>query len=506
MNTPLTLQGARAALDEGTSSASELLEHSHKALASWEPAINAFVQVFSKESKTAASKIKPAAHSDKPLLGIPIAVKDLICTSFGRTTAASKMLQRFSSPFNATVVTKLLNAGAVIVGKTNLDEFAMGSSNEYSAAGPVKNPWDTNRVAGGSSGGSAAAVASGEVLGSLGTDTGGSIRMPASLCGVVGVKPTYGRVSRFGVIAYASSFDQVGPFARTVADAAILLEVLAGWDAHDATTSPLPVPSYLAACGKSIKGLKIGVPEEFMSTENDPAVQQVITAALDDLAGAGAVVKPVSFSLMAAAVPTYYVLVKSEASSNLARFDGLRYGGGPLIQRAGPSGLDKINILDHYRRVRGDSFGPEVKRSILMGTYALSAGYADAWYKQAARIRTLIRQEFTELFKEVDVIAGPVTPEPAFLLGSKTDDPLKMYLGDLYTVAASVAGLPAMSVPAGFANIASAPRSSKSEVGLPVGLQLITPHFQEELLFQVGHAYEQDHDWWKQKPSLPSEN
>jgi len=507
MSDPATIEGALAALSSGDKSATATVEESLNAIAAWEPHLNALTQTFADSSRQRAAAIDAAPSPDlpgrqagQPLLGMPVAVKDLICTTEGYTTAASQMLEKFSSPYNATVVQRLLDAGAIIVGKANLDEFAMGSSNEYSAVGPAKNPWDTARVPGGSSGGSAAAVASGEALGALGTDTGGSIRLPAGFCGVVGLKPTYGRVSRFGVIAYASSFDQVGPFARTVKGAAALLEVIAGQDPHDVTASAEGVPAYQAACRGDIKGLRIGVPVQMMSDAVDPAVKDVIQTAIDDLAAQGAIISEVSLSLMEAAVPTYYVLVKSEASSNLARFDGLRYGGGPLIQRAGPSGLAKTNLLEHYFNIRGNYFGPEVKRSILMGTYTLSAGYADAWYKQASRVRTLIRQEMAEVFKDVDVIAGPVAPEAAFALGSKTDDPLKMYLVDLFMEMASVAGLPAMSVPAGFIY----PEPSRRALKLPVGLQLIAPHWQEERLFQVGHAYEQAHDWWKAVPKLPA--
>lgn len=482
MTDPLNLKTARAALDDGTLTATDLVEQSVAAQKMWEPTINAFTETFPDNSLKQAQKIT-GRDDTKPLLGLPIAVKDLICTTEGETTAASHLLERFSSPYNATVVERLLAAGAIIVGKTNLDEFAMGSSNEYSARGPVKNPWDITRVPGGSSGGSAAAVASGEALAALGTDTGGSIRLPASYCNVVGLKPTYGRVSRFGVIAYASSFDQVGPFTRTVKDSALMMEILAGPDPHDATTSQDVPGEYQAACERGIAGITIGVPAEFMSDDVDPAVRDVIEQGLNDLEKQGAVIKKVSLSLMQAAVPTYYVLVKSEASSNLARFDGLRYG--PSVDEA------EASLLDHYMHTRGQLFGPEVKRSIIMGTYALSAGYADAWYKQASRVRTLIRREMAEVFQGVDVIAGPVAPEAAFLLGSKTDDPLKMYLVDLFTDIAAVAGLPAMSVPAGF-----------SADKLPVGLQLIAPHFREDLLFQVGHAYEQAHEWWRQTPHL----
>ena len=441
-----------------------------------EPQLNAFLEVFNAEGRAAAAQPKKGRLS-----GIPVAIKDIICTTEGHTSAASKILQNFRSPFDATVVQKLRAEGAIIIGKTNCDEFAMGASNEFSAFGPVKNPWDTSRVAGGSSGGSIAAVASGEVLAALGSDTGGSLRLPASFCNVVAVKPTYGRVSRHGVIAYASSFDQVGPAARTVRDAALLLEIIAGHDPYDATSSPEPPGAYLAACGQSVAGLRIGLPKEFFSQEVDGRIQETVLTAVKELEKQGAQLIEISLPLAPMAVPTYYLLVKSEASTNLSRYDALRYGELPKITAG--------NLLEHYRAARSH-FGPEVKRSILMGTYALSAGYIEAWYKQASKVRTLMRQEFTNAFAEVDVIAGPVSAEVAFPLGEKTDDPLAMYLADLLTDPASVAGLPALSVPAGFVD------------DLPVGLQLIAPHFTEERLFQTAHAYEQSQEWWQMMPLL----
>lgn len=456
------------------------LKQSLAAIDAWEPHLHAFLEVF--------RDAKPYTE-EGPSAGLPIAIKDLICTTEGHTTAASKVLQNFRSPYDATVVKKLKAAGAVILGKTNLDEFAMGASNEYSAFGPVKNPWDVTRVAGGSSGGSAAAVASGEAFAALGTDTGGSVRQPASFCNVVGLKPTYGRISRFGVIAYASSFDQVGIFSRTVADNALLLEILAGQDKYDATTSTAPVGKYREACEKDITGLRIGIPKEFFSDDVAENVRDTVRAAVEQLEKLGAKLVDITLPLMSAAIPTYYLLVKSEASSNLARYDSLRYG---------PLELTSNKLIERYKEARSH-FGPEVKRSILMGTYALSAGYVDAWYKQASRVRTLMRREFENVFKGVDVIAGPVSPEVAFKLGSKTNDPLKMYLSDLFTVTASVAGLPALSVPCGFVY----PERSR-RVELPVGLQLIAPHFREDLIYQVAHPYEQSQEWYKKSPKLPA--
>lgn len=448
------------------------LQESRDAIAVWEPHIHAFLETF--ETLEASEGI---------LAGKPIAIKDNILTRGGHTTAASKMLENFQSPYNATVVEKLLDAGAAIVGKANLDEFAMGSSTEYSAFGVTKNPWDVSRVSGGSSGGSAAAVASGEVWGAIGTETGGSVRHPASLCGVVGIKPTYGRVSRHGLISYGSSLDQAGPMARTVKDAALLLEIIAGNDPYDATSSQELVGKYVHACDKDITGMKIGVPEEFFGEGIHPEVEKLVRAAIDALKDQGAIIVPISLSLTSAAIPVYYLIAKAEASTNLSRYDGLRYA---------DMNIHDVSLLGHYINARGKGFGPEVKRAILMGTYALSAGYVDAWYKQASKVRTMIRREYEEAFKAVDVIAGPVTPEPAFPIGSKMSDPLQMYLADALTVPANLAGVPAMSVPSGFTND-----------GLPVGLQVIASHFQEEKMFSVAAAYEKQHDWYKRFSELP---
>lgn len=482
MKQPQTVAEALAALDQHEITVHELVAATLARIETWEPKINAFIEVWRDEALAVAAQRDAERKSGKPhgvLHGIPVGVKDLICTREGHTTAASNMLREFRSPYEATVITRLNEAGAVIVGKTNLDEFAMGSSTEYSAFGVVRNPWDVDAVAGGSSGGSAAAVASGEALLSLGTDTGGSIRLPASFCGVVGLKPTYGRVSRFGVIAYGSSLDQVGPFARTVRDAALLLEVLAGHDPRDATSGRQRVPSYQAACGQSIAGVRIGVPKEFFAEGVSPAVAEKVHAACDSLKELGAEIKEISLPLTPAAIAVYYLIAKAEASTNLARYDGLRFGN---------IAVAADTLLEHYLAVRGMGFGEEVKRAILMGSYALSAGYYDAWYKQASKVRTLIIKEYEAVFRGVDVIAGPVAPETAFAIGSKADDPLAMYLSDALTVPLSVAGLPALSVPCGMA------------AGLPVGLQLVAPAWQEERIFAVGHAYEQAHDWWQRMP------
>ncbi len=477
-----TIEAAQKALREKEISATELVQEALTSIEEWQPKVKPYLQTFAEDAKAQAKTADEIlAKGNAPALtGIPIAVKDNITTRTHKTTAASKMLENFSALYDATVITRLKNAGTIMVGKTNFDEFAMGASTEYSAFGPTLNPWDTSRVPGGSSGGSAVAVATGTALAALGTDTGGSVRHPASFCNVVGVKPTYGRVSRFGVIAYGSSLDQVGPFARTVKDAAIMLQVMAGQDSRDATSSPHKPADYLAACGQNIQGMTVGIPKEFFGEGLTQETRVVIEAALKQLESAGAKLKNISLPLTSVGIPVYYLLAKAEASSNLARYDGLRYASMELTSK---------KLVDQYQEVRGKGFGPEVKRAILMGTYALSAGYYDAWYKQASKVRTLIRQEYEAAFKEVDVIAGPVSPEVAFPFGSKTDDPLAMYLGDALTVTIAVAGLPAMSVPAGFT-----PQT------LPVGLQIIAPHFKEERMFQIAHAYEQLNNWWQKSP------
>ncbi len=471
---------------DGQISCIDLINESLSTIGELEPAINSFIEVLSDEALNMAKNQDSSIKKKKTigrLAGIPIAIKDIICTTQGHTTAASKILEKFRSPFNATVVNRLEAEGAITIGKANLDEFAMGSSNEYSAFGPTHNPWDTSRVPGGSSGGPAAAVASREVPVAVGTDTGGSIRLPASFCGIVGVKPTYGRVSRFGLLAYASSFDQAGPFANCVKDAALLMEIISGRDKLDATTSSNPVGNYMTSCGRSIKDVKIGIPKQFFSAGIDKEVSKTVKKAIEKLNSLGAVTKEISLSLTDLAIPTYYLLVKAEAASNLARYDGLRYGRVSLKSKS---------LIDRYFESRGKYFGPEVKRSILMGTYSLSTGYYDAWYKQASKVRTMIRKEFLNAFREVDIITGPVAPEVAFPLGSRKEDPLKMYMSDVLTVPASVAGLPVLSVPCGFAS------------NLPVGLQLIAPHFEEQRLFQTAYAYEQSTEWHKKKPNPAS--
>jgi len=419
------------------------------------------------------------------LAGVPIFIKDNLCTSFGRTTCSSKILADFEAPYDAHVVEKLQAAGAVIVGKTNLDEFAMGSSTENSAFGVTRNPWDLDRVPGGSSGGSAAAVAADMVAGSLGSDTGGSIRQPASFCGVTGLKPTYGRVSRYGLVAYGSSLDQIGPLARNVGDIALLLGVIAGRDPHDSTSVDEPVPDYLAALDGPLPDVRIGFAEEYFGKGLDDEVRQAVTAAIDVYKGAGASVVPVHLPHMKYAIASYYLIVTAEASSNLARYDGVHYG----HRTARPK-----DYIDLYCASRQEGFGTEVKRRIMLGTYALSSGYYDAYYLKALKVRTLVKNDFEKAFEQVDVIACPTSPVPPIRIGEKINDPLAMYLLDVYTVSANLAGIPALSLPCGF-----------TESGLPIGLQLMGPHFAEEKLLRIAHAYQMRTDWHTRRPAIANE-
>ncbi len=418
-----------------------------------------------------------------PLLcGIPIALKDVILAQGVRATAGSKMLEGFIAPYDATVTQRLKEAGAVIIGKVNCDEFAMGSSNENSAFFPCRNPWDTNRVPGGSSGGSAAAVAADQACAALGTDTGGSIRLPAAFCGIVGLKPTYGRVSRFGIVAYASSLDQVGPCTKDVRDCALLLEVIAGYDPRDSTSVNTPTPSYTASLGRGVAGLRIGIPQEYFIEGIQPEVETAVREAIAHLQGLGAEIVPISLPHTEYAVATYYLIAMAEASSNLARYDGVRYG-----YRA----AEVADLRELYQTTRAQGFGREVKRRIALGTYVLSAGYYEAYYVKAQKVRTLIRQDFLNALEACDLIVTPVAPTTAFRLGEKLADPLTMYLSDIFTIAVNLAGLPGLSVPCGF-----------DQHGLPIGLQLIGRPFEEAVLLQAGYAYEQDHDWCTRKPPL----
>jgi aspartyl-tRNA(Asn)/glutamyl-tRNA(Gln) amidotransferase subunit A len=429
------------------------------------------------EAKAADDRI---AKSDAtPLTGIPIAQKDIFCTQGVKTTCGSKMLDNFIAPYNATVVDKFNQAGTVMLGKLNMDEFAMGSSNETSYYGAVRNPWDLNAIPGGSSGGSAAAVAAGLTVCATGTDTGGSIRQPAAHCGITGLKPTYGRVSRYGMIAYASSLDQGGPMAHSAEDAAIMLQVMAGFDERDSTSVDLPVPDYRAGLNNPIEGLKIGLPKEFFGDGLNNDVAAVIESAVNEYRKLGAHIKEVSMPNLKLAIPAYYVIAPAECSANLSRFDGVRYG----YRCANP-----VDLTDLYVRSRGEGFGKEVKRRILMGTYALSAGYYDAYYIKAQKVRRLISEDFKKALSEVDVIMGPVAPSTAFGIGEKIGNPIEMYLSDIYTIAINLAGLPAMSVPAGIVG------------GKPVGLQIIGNYFAEERLLNIAHQYQQITDWHQQSP------
>lgn len=430
-----------------------------------------------------AADVLIAGGSPPALAGIPIAHKDIFCTRGLRTSCASRMLDSFVPPYDATVVEKLKAAGCVTLGKTNMDEFAMGSSSESSYYGVCHNPWDTGRVPGGSSGGSAAAVAAGLAAAATGTDTGGSIRQPAALCGITGIKPTYGRVSRLGMIAFASSLDQGGPMARTAEDCAILLGAMAGHDARDSTSMDVPVPDYQAALSQSLQGLRIGLPRAWFGAQLQPAVAERMAAALREFEALGATLVDIDLAHSALSIPAYYIIAPAEASTNLARYDGVRYG----------HRCDKPRDLhDLYTRSRQEGFGDEVQRRILIGTYALSAGYYDAFYKKAQKARRLIRQDFLDAFTQVDIIAGPTTPGPAFHLGAKTDDPLAMYLEDIYTLGVNLAGLPALSMPAGQVN------------GLPVGLQLVGAHFAEAQLLASAHQLQQATDWHLQRPPAPA--
>ncbi len=417
-----------------------------------------------------------------PLAGIPLGLKDIFITQDIRTTCASKILENFVPPYNGTAVERLIAQEYVLTGKLNMDEFAMGSSNETSFFKKVRNPWNLDTIPGGSSGGSAAAVAARLCLGALGTDTGGSIRQPAALTGIVGIKPTYGRVSRYGVIAFASSLDQVGPMTQDVRDAALLLQAIAGHDPRDSTSMDLPVPDYSLALKKEIKGMKLGIPKEYFLSGLDPQVDRALRTALKTYESMGAIIEEVSLPHTEYAVPTYYILAPAEASSNLARYDGIRYG----FRHP-----DAKNLMEVYKMSRSSGFGAEVKRRIMLGTYVLSAGYYDAYYLKAQKVRTLIRQDFLEAFKKVDVLLTPTSPTPAFKLGEKTNDPLQMYLSDIYTINVNLAGLPGISVPCGF-----------SDNTLPIGMQLIAGPFQEEKLFHAAYAYEQATDWHKRRAPL----
>jgi aspartyl-tRNA(Asn)/glutamyl-tRNA(Gln) amidotransferase subunit A len=464
-------------------SAREITAAVYKQIDLVEGKIKAYVTLTREEAFKAAEEADRTISSGdkKSLTGIPVAVKDNMCTKGILTTCSSKILHNFVPPYESTVTARLNEHGFVLTGKTNLDEFAMGSSTENSGFHTTRNPWDTARIPGGSSGGSAAAVAADECAAALGSDTGGSIRQPASFCGVVGLKPTYGRVSRYGLVAFASSLDQIGPITKGVADAALLLNVLAGRDPKDSTSAPVEVPDFTSAIGKDIKGMKVGVPKEYFIEGMDPEVERSVKEAVKHFESLGAVPVEVTLPHTGYAVATYYILATSEASSNLARYDGIKYG-----FRAGGG-----DLMDTYMETRAKGFGAEVKRRILLGTYALSSGYYDAYYKKAQQVRTLIKNDFENAFRDVDLIVTPTSPTAAFKVGEKTDDPLQMYLADIFTISVNLAGVPGISIPCGF-----------TSDGLPIGLQLIGRHFDEETLLRASYAYEQSTEWHKRKPAL----
>jgi aspartyl-tRNA(Asn)/glutamyl-tRNA(Gln) amidotransferase subunit A len=473
----------RRMLENREISARELYDSVFKRIDAVEDRIRAFVTVTREQALHMAEQADDdrSAGRKKALSGIPLAIKDNMCTKGILTTCSSKMLSNFIPPYESTVTSKLLENGYVLTGKTNMDEFAMGSSTENSGFHTTRNPWDTDRIPGGSSGGSAAAVAAGECIAALGSDTGGSIRQPASFCGVVGMKPTYGRVSRYGLVAFASSLDQIGPITRNTADAALLMNVISGKDRLDSTAVPLDVPDFTAALGKEIKCLRIGIPKEFFIEGIDPEVEKSVRDAIGHLESLGAVTEEISLPHSGYAIAAYYVLATSEASSNLARYDGVKYG-----FRA-----DGRDLLDMYMNTRAQGFGPEVKRRIMLGTYTLSSGYYDAYYKKAQQVRTLIKTDFENAFRSVDLIVTPTSPTPAFRIGDQTADPLQMYLADIFTISVNLAGVPAISVPCGF-----------TAGNLPIGLQLIGKPFDEASLLQTSYAFEQSTEWHKRRPAL----
>ncbi len=478
----LTLAEIARALAAKQFSAEELTRTLLQRIAQLDPQLNSFISVTEELalSQAKAADARRAAGETGALLGAPIGHKDLFCTQGVLTSCGSKILQGFKAPYNATAVEKLAAAGAVTLCKLNMDEFAMGSANESSHYGAVKNPWDLTRVPGGSSGGSAAAIAARLLPAATGTDTGGSIRQPAALTNLTGIKPTYGRVSRWGMIAYASSLDQGGPLARTAEDCALMLQAMAGFDPKDSTSVDQPVDDYLAALNQPLSGLRIGLPKEYFGAGLDARIGEKVMAVVEELKKLGATIKEISLPNMQHAIPAYYVIAPAEASSNLSRFDGVRFG----YRCENP-----VNLEDLYKRSRGEGFGAEVKRRIMVGTYALSTGYYDAYYLKAQKIRRLIKNDFVAAFNDVDLILGPTTPNLAWKLGEKNNDPVAAYLEDIYTITANLAGIPGLSMPAGFVE------------GLPVGVQLLAPYFQEGRLLNVAHQYQQVTDWHTQAPA-----
>jgi aspartyl-tRNA(Asn)/glutamyl-tRNA(Gln) amidotransferase subunit A len=477
----LTLTDLQSQLRSRAASPREALEALEHRIAAVDPLIHGYLHRDLEAARALADK----ADVTLPLGGVPIAIKDVLNVHGQPCTCASRILRGYTAPYDATAIARLKAAGAIPFGRTNMDEFAMGSSTENSSLGRTNNPWDFTRIPGGSSGGSAAVVAADEAYAALGSDTGGSIRQPAALCGCVGLKPTYGRVSRFGLVAFASSLDQIGPFSKTVRDSALILNAISGHDPLDSTSVTQPVPDFTAALGRDMKGIRLGMPREYFIPGIDPQVDTAVRAAIAHYQSLGAEIIDVSLPHTDYAVAVYYILATAEASANLARFDGVRYG-----HRA----ENPANLLDHYGRTREEGFGTEVKRRIILGTYVLSSGYYDAYYLRAQKVRTLIRQDFTAAFEQVDAIICPTSPEPAFKAGDRTGDPLKMYLADIFTIATNLAGNPGISIPCGFANLEGR--------DLPIGLQLIGKPFAESGLLSIAHAYEQSTAWHKRRPAL----
>jgi aspartyl-tRNA(Asn)/glutamyl-tRNA(Gln) amidotransferase subunit A len=478
----LTISEARSLLDKREITVKELVTSVISRIDTVEDKIKSFVTITKdhalNESENAQKKI---GKESKMLLGIPFAIKDNICTKDISTTCSSKILLNFIPPYESTVISRLKEEGYILIGKANMDEFAMGSSTENSGFHITRNPWDIERSPGGSSGGPAAAVSADECIAALGSDTGGSIRQPSAFCGVVGLKPTYGRISRYGLIAFASSLDQIGPITKDVRDSAILMNIISGHDPLDSTSAPLPVPDFTSVLGRDIRGVKIGVPKEYFIKGIDSEVELLVKDAIRQLELLGAIPVEVSLPHTDYAISAYYIIATSEASSNLARYDGMKYG----LRKEGN------DLIDTYMKTRAYGFGAEVKRRIMLGTYALSAGYYEAYYKKAQQVRTLIKEDFDKVFKEVDVIVTPTSPTPAFKLGEKLEDPLQMYLSDIFTISVNLAGVPAISIPCGF-----------TKNNLPVGLQIIGKHFDEETILKVAYAYEQSTDWHRRKPTL----
>jgi aspartyl-tRNA(Asn)/glutamyl-tRNA(Gln) amidotransferase subunit A len=480
----LTIKEARTAIEKGELSPEELTTAIFKRIEAVEEKVKAYVSLTKEEALSQARQLekdRKEATKLQTLFGIPIAIKDNICTEGVRTTCSSRILENFIPPYESTATQRLKEHGYILTGKTNLDEFAMGSSTENSGFFVTRNPWDLERVPGGSSGGSAAAVAAGECIAALGSDTGGSIRQPAALCGVVGLKPTYGRVSRYGLVAFASSLDQIGPITKTVEDSAILLNIISGYDPYDSTSASIPVPDFTSVLGQDIKEIKIGVPKEYFIEGIDREVEAFVKEAIKKLESLGAIPLEISLPHTGYAIATYYILATSEASSNLARYDGVKYG----------LRVNGKDLIDTYMETRANGFGAEVKRRIILGTYALSSGYYEAYYRKAQQVRTLIKQDFERAFEEVDVIITPTSPTPAFKIGEKIDDPLQMYLSDIFTISVNLAGVPGISIPCGF-----------TSENLPIGLQIIGKHFDEESILKVAYAYEQATEWHKKKPRI----